>query len=328
MSKLMVADLITGQVVESCFAIAQMQLLPYRDPAKGHFLSMQLADKSGEVAAILWHNAPKRAEGLAVGDLVNVVAKVEEYRGAKQLNLSELERVPDEVLVDLAEFLPTSPKGREALERELKAALAAIKDKYLKALLTTWFSRPDFLQSYLLTPGAMRVHHAYVGGLVEHSLEVYQIADTLAKLYPLANRDLVLVGALLHDVGKIREYQYKYAIDLTDEGKLIGHTTIGYQLLQEQVARHQDFPLELAEHLGHLILSHHGQLEYGAPVLPQTIEAAILHQADLASSQVKQYAEAIDRREPGERWLYHKTLGRNLFLGFLKNNVEEGVRVG
>jgi len=327
-SKLMVADLEPGQVVESCFAISQMQLQPYRDPTKGHFLSLLLADRTGEISGKLWHGAPQKAQGLVVGDVVRVMGKVEEYRGTKQLNLSELLPLPEGELVDLADFLPTCPRGRKALERELKGALSQFTEPSLRALMTSWFSRPDFWNEYLLAPGAKRVHHAYLGGLAEHSLEVFQIADSLAKLFPAVDRQLVLAGALLHDVGKIEEYKYKYAIDLTDQGKLLGHTIIGYQMLEREISRHSDFPPEYATHLGHMLLSHHGQLEYGAPVEPQTIEAAVLHQADLASSQVKQFAQAIDNSQPGESWFYHRTLGRGVYFGFLKKTVEEGVHVG
>lgn len=323
----MVANLQPGQMVESYFAVTQIQLLPYRDVSKGHFLSVLLSDRTGEISGKLWHGAPQKAQGIAVGDLVKVIGKVEEYRGNKQLNLSDLLTLPEGELVDLADFLPTCSKGRKVLEQELKVALSQFTDPHLKALLTTWFSRPDFWNEYLLAPGAKRVHHAYLGGLAEHSLEVFHLADTMAKLFPVVERELVLAGALLHDVGKIQEYQYKYCIEMTDQGKLLGHTVIGYQMLEREVARHSDFPLAYATHLGHLILSHHGQLEYGAPVEPQTIEAAVLHQADLASSQVKQFAQAIESSEPGEAWLYNKTLGRSLYLGFLKN-AEEGVRVG
>lgn len=328
MPKQMVESLQPGQMVDSCFAVTQVQLLPYRDPSKGHFLSVMLADRTGEISGKLWHGASEKAQGIAVGEVVKVVGKVEEYRGAKQVNLSRITSLPEGELVDLADFLPTCPKGRKALEEELKEALSNFTDPHLRALLTTWFSRPDFWNEYLLAPGAKRVHHAYLGGLAEHSLEVFQIADALAKLFPAVDRQLVLAGALLHDVGKLEEYQYKYSIEITDQGKLLGHTTIGYQMLEREIARHSDFPHAYATHLGHLILSHHGQLEYGAPVEPQTIEAAVLHQADLASSQVKQFAQVIEKSEPDESWLYNKTLGRSLYLGFLKKTAEEGVRVG
>jgi 3'-5' exoribonuclease len=313
----MVADLQPGQQVDSCFAVIQMQFQPYKDPAKGHFLSVLLGDSTGEISGKLWHGA-SLIQGIASGDVVKVTAKVEEYRGTKQLNISQLAALPDGELVDLADFLPTCSKGRKALEQELKEALGRFTDPALKSLLTTWFSRPDFWNEYLLAPGAKRVHHAYLGGLAEHSLEVFQLSSTMAKLFPAVNEQLVLAGALIHDVGKMQEYQYKYTIDLTDQGKLLGHIVLGYQMLQREIACHGDFPEEYAEHLGHMILSHHGEMQYGSPVEPQTIEAAVLHQADLASSQIKQYAQTIESGAETERWLYNKTLGRNLYRGFLK----------
>jgi len=316
-SKQMVADLQPGQFVDSYFAVTQMQLQPYKDPTKGHFLSVLLADRTGEISGKLWQGA-SQVQGIAVGDVAKVVAKVEEYRGSRQLNLSRIEPLSQGEQVDLADFLPTCPKGRKALEQELKAALSKFTDPHLKSLLTTWFSRPDFWNEYLLSPGAKRVHHAYLGGLAEHSLEVFHLAGAMAKLYPVVNEQLVLAGALLHDVGKVKEYNYKYIIDLSDEGKLLGHIAMGYQMLQEEVAHHSDFPKEYAEHLGHMILSHHGKMEYGAPIEPQTIEAAVLHQADLASSQVKQYAQTIESAEE-ERWLFNRVLGRNLYLGYIKD---------
>lgn len=316
--RLSVCDLRAGEPVDVSLMVTDKRLVPFRDQAKGRYLAVILVDRTGQIEGRAWENADSLAGEFEVGDVVQVTGTVEEYREARQLRLTSLRRLGEREM-DLADYLPVSPRDRREMEARLDELLASVTDEGCRAALDAFFADPDFRLAYCEAPAAKRIHHNYLGGLLEHSLEVAELVATVAGFTPALRRDLAVTGALLHDIGKIREYRYRPLIDLTDQGKLLGHTVLGWELLRERLAALAGTHPELAVELGHLILSHHGELEWGAPVLPQTLEAAAVHYADLLSGRVQQYEQVVGTGElpaTGPAWSpYDGSLGRSLYLG-------------
>lgn len=329
--KTFIADFQLNEPVDTSLMVAEKRLVPFRDQAKGRYLALTLADRTGQIEGRAWESADELAAGCETGDVVRVIGVVEEYRETRQLRLASLVRLSD-AGVDLSDYLAVTPRDRQELERRLDALLSSVRSPALAALLSAFFDDPEFRRAYLEAPAAKRIHHNYLGGLLEHSLEVAELVETVARFAPEAafglNRDLALTGALLHDIGKLREYRARPVIDLTDEGKLRGHTVIGCAMLRERAGQLGPAKVSpaLVVELEHLLLSHHGELAWGAPVLPQTVEAAVLHYADLLSGRVKQYQQVAagagaaggseaGGRGPGGWSPYDGGLGRSLFLG-------------
>jgi 3'-5' exoribonuclease len=231
-----------------------------------------------------------------------------------QLILSELKRVPEEQ-VHLADFLPETDRDISLMEQELHALVASLRDPDLQRLLNSFFCDCELIAQFRLAPAAKGMHHVYLGGLLEHSLSVAKLVEAIVPLYDNLNRDLLVVGALLHDVGKVREMSYIRSFDYTDEGKLLGHITIGVEMLQERIASLPGFPQELGMLLKHMLLSHHGQYEYGSPKRPKTMEATILNYLDDLDSKINGIRTHI-RKEPDNpsRWTsYHRLYDRYFF---------------
>lgn len=332
MSKTFVSDLKVGVPVDSHYMVAKKQLLPFRDPSRGHYLSLTLADRTGRVEAKLWDRATEIDALVEVENIARVTGTVEEYRGGLQLSISEIVVVPDDS-VDLGDFVPTSPKDIEVMKRELARAVEGIGDRTLRVFLGDWLAEPDFNRGFVTAPAAKHIHHAYLGGLLEHSLEVHRLCLAVAEMYPRADRDLLAVASILHDVGKVEEYRYRRSIDLTDHGRLLGHTVIGWEMVRERAKLQPGLSENTLLHLGHLILTHHGEMEFGAPVLPQTIEATILHHGDLLSGRVKQCDQILDGQGEGDWTEWDRMLGRSLYRGFLPGKTDpdgryERARVG
>ncbi|MDI6871935.1 MAG: HD domain-containing protein [Bacillota bacterium] len=326
--KVFISNFRVNEPVDTALMVAEKRLVPFRDQAKGRYLALVLVDRTGQIEGRAWENAEELANGCEVGDVIQVTGVVEEYREVRQLRLTSLRRLTESE-IDLGEFLAVTPRDRQAMEERLDALIASVRHPGLRALLTAFFGDPQFRRAYSEAPAAKRVHHNYLGGLLEHSLEVAELVEAVARFAPEAegglNRDLALTGALLHDIGKVREYRYRPLIDLTDEGKLLGHTVLGCAMVRERAAAlgPEVVAPEVVLELEHLLLTHHGELEWGAPVLPQTVEAAALHYADLLSGRVKQYQQVAAGASPGEGggriaglWSpYDGVLGRSLYLG-------------
>lgn len=278
------------------------------------YLTLKLMDKSGEVEGKVWDNVDLLSAAFDKDDFVAVRSKATVYLGKMQLVIAELKRVPDEA-VALADFLPEAARAIGEMTAELTALLATLTDQHLKKLLGAFFDDPAFLAVYSAAPAAKGMHHVYLGGLLEHSLAVARLVDGVAPLYQGLNRDLLIAGALLHDVGKVREMTYSRSFDYTDEGKLLGHITIGVEMLQEKIAAIGGIPAELATLLKHMILSHHGQYEYGSPKRPKTVEATILNYLDDLDSKINGIRTHIGKEtESSSHWTsYHRLYDRYFY---------------
>jgi 3'-5' exoribonuclease len=312
LKKKCVADIKDRDLVDSVFLVKDKILAMAKNGKP--YLTLKLMDKSGEVDAKVWDNADQVAAIFDKNDFLSVRAKASIYLGKMQLILSDLKRVPEES-VDLADFLPETDRDINVMVEELRALVASLADPDLKRLLNAFFQDPELLAQYRVAPAAKGMHHVYLGGLLEHSLAVAKLVDAMTPLYEGLNRDLLIAGALLHDVGKVREMTYLRAFDYSDEGKLIGHITIGVEMLQERINSLPGFPLELGMLLKHMLLSHHGQYEYGSPKRPKTMEATILNYLDDLDSKINGIRTHI-RKEPDNpsRWTsYHRLYDRYFF---------------
>lgn len=280
------------------------------------YLTLRLMDKSGEVDAKVWDNVDTMSAIFDKDDFIKVHSKASVYLGKMQLVISELQKVPEEEVV-LADFLPESERDIREMEAELATFVTTINDVNLKRLLAVFFDDPSFLAVYGRAPAAKGMHHVYLGGLIEHSLAVAKLVDRIVPLYAGLNRDLLIAGALLHDVGKVREIAYLRSFDYTDEGKLLGHITIGVEMVREKIAGLADFPQSLAMLLQHMLLSHHGQYEFGSPKLPMTLEATILNYLDDLDSKINGIRTHVGKEPDNHsRWTtYHRLYDRYFYKG-------------
>uniref|UniRef100_C6E0G5 Metal dependent phosphohydrolase n=1 Tax=Geobacter sp. (strain M21) TaxID=443144 RepID=C6E0G5_GEOSM len=312
MKKKCVAEIKDRDLVDAVFLVKEKIVAMAKNGKP--YLTLKLMDRSGEVDAKVWDNADQVGALFDRNDFLAVRAKASVYLGKMQLIVSELKKVPDDS-VDLADFLPETDRDVKAMVEELHALVAGVKDPDLARLLSSFFHDPELLAQYRVAPAAKGMHHVYLGGLLEHSLAVAKLVDAMVPLYPGLNRDLLVAGALLHDVGKVREMTYLRSFDYSDEGKLIGHITIGAEMLHERITALPGFPAELAMLLKHMILSHHGQYEYGSPKRPKTLEATILNYLDDLDSKINGIRTHI-RKEPDNpsRWTaYHRLYDRYFF---------------
>ncbi|NLP36038.1 MAG: HD domain-containing protein [Firmicutes bacterium] len=317
MEKQFVANLQVGDAVHSYFIVTEKTLLPFNQPNRAgeRYLRLQLADASGSMRAVIWEKAEEMAEIFSVGDVIRVRGEVTNFRGL-QLTVYSLELVP-EAEIERSHLQKTASLNQEELLRRLQALYRQITDPYLQKLLQSFYADDVFLKRYLEAPAARSVHHNYVGGLVEHSLEVAALCQEFAKIHPGLDSSLLICGALLHDVGKIEEYEMKgLSIELTTRGKLLGHIIIGVEMINEHISQIDGFPEKLQLELNHMILSHHGQKEWGSPEVPRTFAAFALFHADLVSARLNQFALAVEKGAKADGWTeWNRLLERDIYLG-------------
>jgi 3'-5' exoribonuclease len=287
------------------------------------YLSLNLQDKTGTINAKVWDDADAVYAGLLLAEFVHVRGTVEKYMDDLQLKVDQLKVVRTEE-VDLGDFLPTSARNPDEMLAELRQISQTLQDPFLKSLLDLVLADRDLLERFKLSPAAKRLHHRFVGGLLEHTLSVTKICDWLCGHYQNVKRDLLIAGAILHDIGKVYELTSSPSFDYTTEGRLVGHLVLGWSLVEEKIRQIEGFPPELRMHLEHLILSHHGQYEFRAPVVPKTVEAMLLYQVDDLDAKVQLTQDWIEqaKAEPSEFTPYHKMLDRYFYKG--PSGKEEG----
>ncbi len=317
MQKQFIRDLKVGDAVQSEFLVTEKVLVAFSQPGKSgeQFLRMQLSDITGSIRAVAWDKGPELAGRFRVGDVIRVTGEVGEYRGPQLVVFNLAVVAADQV--DKSHFQRASRRNRQEMLDELAQVREAVKNPYLSKLLDGFFNDREFLALYADAPAARTVHHNYVGGLLEHSLEVAALCRHFIKLYPELDPSLLYCGALLHDAGKVREYDFSgLSIELTTRGKLIGHIAIGKEMIDERAAAVEGFPQALLLELNHMILSHHGQKEWGSPEVPKTFAAFVLFHADLVSARLNQFAQAAGRGGGVDGWTeWDRLLDRSIFLG-------------
>jgi 3'-5' exoribonuclease len=326
-----VQQLADGDNVEEVFLVTDKQLRANRNG--NLYLQLELRDRTGSISARLWNAGEQLFRSFDSGDFVLVKGKVQLFQGALQMILSGVEKYPVEK-VELADFLPHTEQDVSKLYERLCTFLRKLGNPHLRALAECFLMDHDFVEAFCKAPAGIRVHHAYLGGLLEHVVTLLEAADRLAPLYPDVDRDLLMMGVFLHDVGKVRELSYERAFAYSDEGQLIGHIVLGVEMLNERVVRVSEltgepFPKELLLRLKHLVVSHHGTLEFGSPRLPMTPEAIALHHLDNFDAKVHVFTRDI-REDPnkGAAWTpFNQSLQRRLFKGG-SGGVETGFAPG
>jgi 3'-5' exoribonuclease len=319
MTRRFIEQLSDGEAIEEVFLVVEKQLRANRNG--NLYLQMELRDRSGSMSARLWNAGEHLFRSFEAGDFLLVKGKVQLFQGALQMILSHIERHEAEK-VDLTDFLPHTEKDVSKLLERLRGVLFKLGNPHLRALAECFFMDDEIVRGLCRAPAGVRNHHAYVGGLLEHVVTLLDAADRLAPLYPELDRDLLLMGVFLHDVGKVRELSFDRNFAYTDEGQLIGHLVIGVEMLTEKAARVPDltgepFPKELLLRLKHMILSHHGSYEFGSPKLPMTPEAIALHHLDNFDAKVHSFTRDIreDRNQESSWTPFNQSLQRRLFKG-------------
>jgi 3'-5' exoribonuclease len=257
------------------------------------FLSTELGDKTASLNANIWEGFSDIAARGKVGDVVKVAGSIEEYQGNLQIRVTSIKLAQDKDGVHPRDFLPESKRNLDEMKKEFGQKVKGISNKYLKKLLSQIFSGERFEQ-FCIAPAGKSWHHAYIHGLLEHTLEIINICELVCEFHSDLNKDLLVSGAALHDLGKIEELSFNSAFEYTDKGKLIGHIVIAANLVRDEIKKIPEFPVELENGLLHLILSHQGKLEHASPVVPKTPEAIALYQADELSAKVNAYKNAVD----------------------------------
>lgn len=313
---ILIQNLKSGQTMSGCCIIRKKELKSKKDGEP--YLVLELGDRSGRITAHVWDRVQKRADALHVGDVVDVKGKVLTFHDKLQINVDDIEVDQNAKPQDRKRFVPVGPIPGDRLLARLDKLVASVKDSDFSTLLKRFFENKSFRQKFLEAPGGKLWHHAYLGGLLEHSLQVAALCDQTAKHYSAINRDLLITGALLHDIGKIEEYRFDEGfIDYSDTGRLHGHISIGGQNVRMAIEKMNGFPQEKKRLLLHLILSHQGELEHGSPVVPQIREALILYYMDEMDAKVNAIGHVMERdRESDRRWSrYVPVMDRFIYLG-------------
>lgn len=308
----MLKDCKAGERFEGILLINEWKEVPFRQKP-GSYLTLTCQDRSGTIQGKIWIYDSQVPVWLKDQDVFYVQGIISEYRRTLDLTIETIRLVPKEE-VDLTDLLPSSPVDLEVLERRLDFLIKKIFRPELRILLEKFFQHPEKGDAYRKAPAAIKIHQAYLRGLWEHSLRVAEIAQGIAKLYPGIDYDLVVAGALLHDIGKIREYSYERGIKFTTEGRLLGHIILGIELLTEEIAGIPDFPDELRSKLLHILVSHHGKYEWQSPKRPKLMEALVIHHADAMDGELWQFEQARENH-PNDEWSpYIPSMERYIYL--------------
>jgi 3'-5' exoribonuclease len=308
-----------GDTFDDIFLVTDKQVKINRQGQP--FLQVELRDRSGALMGRLW-NAP---EGLTRqinhGDFVKAKGKVQLFQGGLQIILSDVQPLRGEKL-DMSDFLPHAEADLTRLQERLKTMLFKTQDLHLRALAQAFYMDEKIMRGFFEAPAGVRQHHAYIGGLLEHVVTMMDGAERLLPLYANVNRDQLLMGIFLHDIGKVRELRYDAAFTYTDEGELLGHIVLGVEMLSEKIKQAEQltgepFPRELQWRLKHMILSHHGELEYGSPRLPMTPEAVFIYYLDNLDARVHAFVRDIkeDKNTQSSWTLFNQNTNRKLFKG-------------
>jgi len=310
---LFVDQLVAGQQFQELFLVSRKTQAETK--AGKPYLALSLMDRSGEVEARVWDNADQLAAQAEEGNFVLVQATAKPFREQMQLVVNNLRQVPDSA-VNLEDFLPASSRPIAEMVQELENVLNNIGDQHLQRLLRIIF-QGETLDKFHRAPAAKKMHHAYIGGLLEHTLSIIGMAYKAAEHYPIIDRDMLVAGALLHDLAKIEEFDFtRPPFGYTDRGRLVGHLVLGVEKIRQAAQQVEGIDTEQVDRLMHMVLSHHGQYAFGSPVLPMTPEAILLNQLDDMDAKMN-YLQGLQKKMQGDGWQwtdYQRHLERFLYL--------------
>lgn len=308
----MLQDCQAGERFEGMVLISEWKEIQFKQKP-GTYLNLNCQDRSGVMSGKVWEVEPQYLTWLRSQDIYYIEGLVTEYRGTLSLTIEVLRPVPDDA-VDLALLLPASPLSVQQLEERLENLVRQVTRPELSLLLRNLLNHEQTGRAFRQAPAAAKVHQAYLRGLWEHSLGVAELAAGIAGNYPEVDHDLLLTGALLHDLGKIVEYSYERGITFTTEGRLLGHIIMGIDLLSKEIELIPGFNSELRAKLLHIVTSHHGRYEWQSPKRPKLIEALIIHHADSLEADLWQFRQAKENH-PNDEWSpYVPSMERYLYL--------------
>lgn len=312
--KLFITDIKDNTHVEDLFLVKEKNNAVTKNGKP--YLALALADRTGIVKGRVWEDAEKLSSLFSQGDIVRLRANALLYQGELQLNITAIVRYADDA-VRLQDFLPSSPHDLEQSFRELMSLVETIQNSHLRTLLGIIFDDQQIAAAFKAVPAARSIHHDYLGGLLDHTLMVARLAMDVSRHYRNVDRDILMAGAVLHDIGKIYELSYERNFEYTDAGRLIGHILLGVELIDHKLQQLPDFPADVAAVLKHLIISHHGQYEFGSPKRPKTLEALMLSYLDDVDAKMYGLAQFIRKeRQPEVRWTsFYRLFDRYIYTG-------------
>jgi len=290
--KLFANELEANQQVQTTFLVLNKDV---RQKKTGEpYLSLVLGDKTGDIDAKMWDGVAEIVDTFERNDYVKIRGQATVYQNKLQLRVDRLMRA-DERDVEPADYFPASKRDRDEMYAELMGYIETMRNPHLKALLEAFFADGEIARRYKTAPAAKSIHHAWIGGLIEHVLSLMTLARFTARHYPEVDEDLLLTGVVLHDIGKIHELTYDRGFGYSDEGQLIGHILIALRMLDEKVRLVPGFPPKLRMLVEHLIASHHGEMEFGSPKVPCFLEAMLLHHLDNLDSKMETVRTIVQR---------------------------------
>ena len=325
----MVADLNLNTRINDVFFLKDVEFKVRRDK-KTIDMFFKIADKTGEIEAVNWDISNDKVEELGKIEFARVQGYITKKKsdGTLQATVSSLSKAAP-LDLDYSDYLHQSKENLDELMQKIFSKINSIENYHLKNLLKSFFDDPKFAKKFKRAPAAMKVHQPYIGGLAEHTINVMNICESIGNIYKEINRDFLITMAILHDIGKIREYAYDKVIEHTDEGKLLGHIAISLEMINQKIKSLDNFPPDLELMLKHTLLSHHGHFEFGSPRLPSILAAIALYYADEMDAKVSGFInikeENKDFKEKWSKWIWW--LERSIYLdeeAILKNKTNNG----
>ncbi len=324
----MVTDLNLNTKINDVFFLKNIEFRVRRDK-KTIDMFFKIADKTGEIEAINWDVSTDKVEELGKIEFARVQGHITKKKsdGTLQATISSLTKTAP-LDLDYSDYLPQSKENLDELMRKIFSKINSVENYHLKNLLKSFFDDQEFAEKFKRAPAATKVHQPYIGGLAEHTVNVVAICESICNIYKEINRDFLITMAILHDIGKIREYAYDKVIEHTDEGKLLGHIAISLEMIDQKIGSMDNFPKDLELMVKHTLLSHHGHFEFGSPKLPSILAAIALHYADEMDAKVSGFInikeENKDFKEKWSKWIWW--LERSVYLDeeiILKNKINE-----
>jgi len=307
-------DIKQGDKIASTFLAAEKNMAFSLKGAP--YLNVRLKDKTGELDGKVWDNAIEFDRQFKKGDIIYIEGKAASYKNSIQISIVNIKKTTGED-VEPTDYLPAAKGDVAAMFNEVLAYVEKIQTKPLQALLQAFFNDQKIAELFQRAPAAKGFHHIYLGGLLEHTLSVVRLLDKVADHYQNLDRDLLLAGGILHDIGKIYEFNYDSLIEYSDEGRLIGHIVMGVEMINKKIEAIPDFPAPLALKMRHIILSHHGEFEFGSPKRPKTMEALVVHYIDDLDAKLNAFQSFVaDSNNADPDWTaYNRFFERFLYKG-------------
>jgi 3'-5' exoribonuclease len=300
-----------NKIITSTFVVVSKQIKPKKTGEP--YLALTLGDRSGQVEAKMWDNVEEVLDAFEQDDFLKIKGLINKYKQRFQLTIHKIRKLGDSE-IEYDDYLPKTKKNIDELWQTLTGFISTFQNPHLKTLVQAFMADPEISAAYRNAPAAKTLHHAYIGGLLDHVVSLFRSCDLMCQNYPQINRDILLTGAFFHDIGKIHELTYNRSFSYTTKGQLLGHMIIELEMLQAKLALQPDFPDELKIMVEHLIISHHGQYDFGSPKLPMFPEALMLHYLDDLDSKMEAMRAQFERESSldGPWTSYNASLGRPL----------------